>query len=101
MLIFLPYEKTLFKYVTEVLPITFQNEIEMPGKKDIVWFIYKKWQVISTKYKLSECNFWWNCLEVSDKMDNNPKEMTENVKHCHVICLKFGDRFFPSFIMLG
>ena len=33
MLIFLPYEETLFKYVTTILPLTFQNEIKMPGKK--------------------------------------------------------------------
>ena len=33
------------------------------------WFIYQKWQVISTIYKLFEYIFWWNCLEFSDKID--------------------------------
>ena len=33
------------------------------------WFIYKKWKVISTIHKLCEYNFWWNCLEPRDKVD--------------------------------
>ena len=41
----------------------------MPGKIGSAWSIYKRWQVISTIYKLFQYNFWWNCLEFSDKMD--------------------------------
>ena len=67
-----------------------------------VWFIYKKWQVISTIQKQFEYNFWWNCLEVSDKMDLTIQiKIFSNVKQYQRICLNYGDRFFTSLTMLG
>ena len=41
----------------------------MPGKIGSAWFVYKKWQVIKSIYKLFPYNFWLNCLKFSDKMD--------------------------------
>ena len=41
----------------------------MAGKIGSAWFIYKKWQDMSTMYKLFEYNFWRNCGEFRDKMD--------------------------------
>ena len=37
-------------------------------KKGSAWFIYKKWQVISTIYKLLEYKSLWNCLELPLKL---------------------------------
>ena len=74
----------------------------MPRKKGSAWFRYKKWQIISTIYKLYEYSFWWNCLEFSDKMDLTIKlRILNNEKHRHEICLKFGDRRFTFLTMLG
>ena len=39
---------TLLENVIIILLITYQNKTKMPGKNRSVWFIYKKWQVIST-----------------------------------------------------
>ena len=65
------------------------------------WFIYKEWQVISTTYKRFEYNFWWNCLEFSDKMDLTIEmKISNNAIHRHAICLKFKYRFFTSLTML-
>ena len=57
--------ETLFEKVKTILPTTYQIKTKMPEKIESAWFIYKKWQVISTICKLSEYNLWWNCLEVS------------------------------------
>ena len=53
-------------------------------------------------YKLSEYNFWWNCLELTDEMDLTIQiRLFNNVKHRHAIYLKFGEIFFASLTMLG
>ena len=47
----------LFRKVIKILPTIYQNKTKMPGKNRkclIAWFICKKWQVISTIYKLLE-----------------------------------------------
>ena len=65
------------------------------------WFIYKKWQVISTIYKLSEYNFWWNRLEFSNKMHLTIQMKIFNNKTSSRNLLEFGGRFFTSLTMLG
>ena len=52
--------------------------------------------------KLFKYNIWWNFLEFSDKMDPTMQiRIFNNEKHCHAICLKFGDRSFPFLTMSG
>ena len=59
-------------------------------------------QIISTIYKLLEYNFLWNCLELRDEIYLTIQmRIFKNVKFRHTMCLKFGDRFFISPIMLG
>ena len=67
-----------------------------------VWFIYKKWLVISAIHKLFQYNFWWNFLEFRDIMDLTvDMKVFYNIKHCHSISLKFGGTFFTSLPVLG
>ena len=57
--------------------------------------------VIEITYKLFEFNFWWNCLEFNNKTDLTIQtKILNNVKYCHAIYLKLGDRVFVSLTML-
>ena len=73
----------------------------MPGKTGSAWFIYNKWQDISTICKLFEHNIWWNWLKFSDKMDLTMQiRIVNDEKHCHAIFLKFGTRPFTPLTTL-
>ena len=62
--------------------------------KEIVRFKYQ-----SHLCKQFECNFWWNFLNFSDKMDlTTQMKIFNNVKQCHANCLKL---FFTSLTILG
>ena len=77
-------------------------KVKFVEKIGSVWYIYKKWKVISTIYKLSKYNFWWKSLEFSDKINQTTRmAVFDIVIHRHVICLKFGERFLTSLTMLG
>ena len=56
MLTFLSYQ-TLFENFIIMLLIIYQNKTEMRGKKGNAWFIYKKFQVLSSACKLFEYIF--------------------------------------------
>ena len=82
MLIFFIYE-TLHQDVIKILPTIYQSKkcLEKIGS---VWFIYNKRKVISTIYKSSQYNFWWNCLGFSDKVDLTIRiAIFDNIKHRH------------------
>ena len=82
--------KTLFQNVINVLPIIYENKNKMPRKNKNAWFIYKKLQVRSVRYKLFGNNFWWSCLECSDKMGLTIRmRMSSNVNHRETIYFKF------------
>ena len=96
MLIFFTIFETLFQNVTAILPITYQNKTKAPGENKICLVIYKKRQTISTIYKLSEYNFWWNCLEFIHKIDLSiQRSILNNVKHSQAT------RFLTFLTMLG
>ena len=102
MLIFLPYIKHYSKTLQQLYRYFTKIKLKWLEKRDNAWFSYKKWQVISTIYKVFEYNFWWKWLEFSGKMDLTIyMKIFKNVKHCHAICLKFGDNFFTYPAMLG
>ena len=67
-----------------------------------VWYIYKKFQIISTIYMLFEYIFLWNCVEFSHKMALTIQtRLFNNVKYRQAIFLKSGDKFFTSLTMSG
>ena len=56
----------------------------------------------STLHKLFGYNFRWNCLQSRDKLSLAIRMRTVNsLKHTDAICLKFGDRIFPSLTKSG
>ena len=88
----------MFQNVIKILPTIYQNKSKMSQKIGSALFIYKKWEVLSTICKLFEYNFWYNCLEFSDKMDLTIQMATLN--NVNIVYLKFGDRIFTSLTML-
>ena len=47
------------------------------------WFVYKKWQVMSTICMLIECNFRWNCEEFYYTMDLTFRMTMFNKEACN------------------
>ena len=95
--IFAIYE-TLIKTFITILLITCKSKTKIGSAR----FICKKWQVISTIYNVFDYNFWWKCSEFSDKINLTIQmKIFKNVKHRHVVCVTFGDRFFTPPTMLG
>ena len=64
--IFTIYE-TLFENVITILPITYQIKLKFLEKIRSAWFIYKKFHIVSTMYKLFEYNFLCNCFSLAIK----------------------------------
>ena len=94
--------QTLFQNVISILPIIYQNKTKMYEQNKNCRVIYRTLQNTLTIYKLFGYNFWWNCLEFTDKMGLiSPMKMFNNVKHHDIIFFKFGDIFFTSLTMLG
>ena len=72
-----------------ILPILTKIKRKCPEKLGNAWFIYKNFLVISTIYKLREYNFLCHYLDFSN-----------HIKHPQATCLKSGDIFFTSLVML-
>ena len=69
MLIFFIIYETLFQNTVKTLPIIYQNKTKLPGKKNMKCLVHlQKLEIISTICKLFEYNFWWNGLDLSNKM---------------------------------
>ena len=73
------------------------------------WFVYEKLQAISTIYKLFGYNFWFNFLELGDKISLTIQmrifndvvyNIKYNIKYRGAICLNFGYRFLTTVTIL-
>ena len=64
MLIFLPYMKYCLKISQQFYRQLSKKELKCLEKIICAWFIYKKFQVMSTIYKLSGCDFFVELVEV-------------------------------------
>ena len=83
MLIFLPYMELYSKNSKKFHRKFTKMKVKCLEKIGSAWFVYKKWQVISTIYMLIECNFRWNCEEFYYTMDLTIRMTIFNKEACN------------------